>query len=372
VSRGHRKLSSALVIVGSIVALLAIFSIWANRQLLNTDNWVSTSDRLIANEKVDERLASYLAEEVFTGERLEAKLEEALPPRLTPLASVVAGGLHGLAPQVAQRLLEAPRVQGLWSEANRKAHEELLEVLDGGGTTVRTENGTVTLDLKPIVETLGERVGANELGEELPVGAGRLTIIHSDELEAAQKAVKLLRHLPIVLTLVALILFALAVWLAGPRRREALRAVGIGFVVAGAIVLLLRSLGGHYVVDALARSDAGKPAFEATWGIATSLLATVAKSALAFGVLVFLAAWLAGPTKIATRARREAAPYVRANGWTAYGAGAALFLVLVWWAPVVAFRKPLGMLILALLLAAGTELLRRQIVREAPGRSASP
>jgi len=363
--RGHRKLSTALVVVGTIVTLLAIFSIWANRQLLNTDNWVSTSDQLISNEKVDERLANYLAEEVFTGERLEAKLEEALPPKLTPLASVVAGGLHGLAPQIAQKLLEAPRVQALWSDANRKAHEELLEVLDGGGTTVSTENGTVTLDLKPIVETLGERVGANELGEELPVGAGRLTIIHSDELEAAQKGVKLLRHLPIVLTLLALILFGLAIWFAGPRRREALRAVGIGFVVAGAIVLLLRSLGGHYVVDALAKTETGKPAFDATWGIATSLLATVAKSALSFGILVFLAAWLAGPTKIATRLRSEAAPYVRANGWTAYGAAAALFLILVWWAPVVAFRKPLGMLILALLLAAGTELLRRQIVTEA-------
>lgn len=363
-AKGHRKLSLALVVVGTLVTLLAIFSIWANRQLLNTDNWVSTSDRLLTNEKVDERLANYLAEEVFTGERLEAKLEEALPPKLTPLASVVAGGLHGLAPQVAQRLLEAPKVQALWSDANRRAHEELLEVLDGGGTTVSTANGTVTLDLRPIVETVGERVGANELGEQLPAGAGRLTIIHSDELEAAQKGVKLLRHLPIVLTLLALILFALAIWFGGPRRREALRAVGIGFVVAGAIVLLLRSLGSHYVVDALAKSETGKPAFEEVWDIATSLLADVARSTLAFGVLVFLAAWLAGPTKIATRLRHEAVPYVRSSGATAYGAAAAVFLVLVAWAPVDAFRRPLGMLILAVLLAAGTALLSRQILRE--------
>src|ERR1700743_655245 len=279
---GHRKLSLALVVAGTIVTLLAIFSIWANRQLLNTDNWVSTSDRLLTNERVDERLADYLAEEVFTGERREAKLEEARPPKLAPLAGAVAGGLHGLAPQVAERLLEAPKVQGLWSDANRHAHEELLRVLDGGGTTVTTANGTVTLDLKPIVETLGKRVGAADLGDQLPVGAGRLTIIHSDELEAAQKGVKLLRHLPIVLTLLALILFGLAIWLAGPRRREALRAAGIGFIVAGAIVLLLRTLGGHYVVDALAKSDTGKPAFEAVWSIATSLLATVARSALTF------------------------------------------------------------------------------------------
>jgi hypothetical protein len=363
---GHRHWVTVLLVLGTLVTLLAIFSIWANRQLLNTDNWVSTSDRLLTNEKVDERLADYLAEEVFTGARLEAKLEEALPPKFAPLAGAVAGGLHGLAPQVAERLLEAPRVQALWSAANRRAHEELLQVLDGGGTTVSTENGTVTLDLRPLVESVGERVGANELGEQLPVGAGRLTIIHSDELEAAQKGVKLLRHLPIVLTLLALIFFGLAIWLAGPRRREALRAVGIGFVVAGVIVLLLRSLGGHYVVDALAKTDSGKPAFEEVWGIATSLLATVARSALAFGVLVFLAAWLAGPTALATALRREAAPYVRAHQAAAYVAAAALFLILVAWAPVAAFRKPLGMLVLAVLLAIGAELLRLQILREFP------
>jgi hypothetical protein len=363
---GPRKLSIALVVLGTIVTLLAIFSIWANRQLLNTDNWVSTSDRLLTNEKVDERLANYLAEEVFTGERLEARLEESLPPKLAPLASAVAGGLHGLAPQVAERLLEAPRLQALWSDANRKAHEELLEVLDGGGTTVSTANGTVTLDLKPLVETLGERVGISDLGEQLPVGAGRLTIIHSDELEAAQKGVKLLRHLPIVLTLLALVLFGLAIWFGGPRRREALRSVGLGFIVAAVIVLLLRTLGGHYVVDALAKSEAGKPAFEEVWSIATSLLATVAKSALAFGILVFLAAWVAGPTSIATALRREAAPYVRANQATAYVAAGVLFLLLVWWAPVDAFGRPLGMLILAVLLAVGAELLRRRILRDFP------
>jgi hypothetical protein len=357
---------AVLLVLGTLVTLLAIFSIWANRQLLNTDNWVSTSDRLLTNEKVDERLADYLAEEVFTGARLEAKLEEALPPKLAPLAGAVAGGLHGLAPQVAERLLEAPRVQALWSDANRRAHEELLQVLDGGGTTVSTANGTVTLDLQPLVDSVGERVGASELGEQLPAGAGRLTIIHSDELEAAQKGVKLLRRLPIVLTLLALILFGLAIWLAGPRRRQALRSVGVGFVVAGVLVLLLRSLGGHYVVDALAKSDTGKPAFEAVWGIATSLLATVARSALAFGVLVFLAAWLAGPTGLATALRREAAPYVRAHQATAYVTAAAIFLILVAWAPVAAFRKPLGMLVLAVLLAGGAELLRRQIVGEFP------
>jgi hypothetical protein len=372
---GHPRWVTALLILGTIVTLLAVFSIWANRQLLNTDNWVSTSDRLLANEHVEERLSAFIAEQVFANVDVKAKLEEALPPKLAPLAGAAAGGLHGLAPQVAERVLESPHTQEIWSAANRRAHEALLRVLDGGGDNISTENGNVVLELRPLVEQVGEQVGASDLAAKLPAGAGRITILHSDELSAAQKIVKLVRRLPVVLTLLALLLFGLAIFLAGPgRRRRALRSVGVGFVVAGVLALVLRSLGGGYVVDGLVKSDSVRPAADAVWGIGTSLLATVATSTIAFGLLVFLAALLAGPTRYAVALRRFAAPYVGEYRSSAYAAAAALFLILVAWAPVQAFRKPLGMLILAVLLAVGAEVLRLQILREfpRPRRSGGP
>jgi hypothetical protein len=363
---GHPRWVTALLILGTIVTLLAVFSIWANRQALNTDEWVHTSDHLLANEHVDEQLSTFIAAQVFAHVDVKKELEEALPAKLAPLASAAAGGLQGLAPQVAERVLESPHTQALWSEANRRAHEALLRVLNGGGDNVSTENGDVVLNLRPLVDQVGERVGASELGAKLPADAGRITILHSDELSTAQKIVKLVRRLPIVLTLLALVLFGLAVFLAGSRRRRALRSVGVGFVVAGVLALVLRGIGGHYVVDALAGSDTVRPAAQAVWDIGTSLLATVARSTVAFGVLVFLAAWLAGPTAPATGLRRAAAPHLRGHRWTAYGTAAALFLVLVAWAPVDAFRKPLGMLVLAILLAVGAEVMRLQILREFP------
>lgn len=363
--RGHPRWVAVLLVLGTIITLLAVFSIWANRQALNTDNWVSTADRLLANEHVDEQLSNFISEQVFEHVDVEKKLEEELPPKLSGLAGAAAGGLHSLAPQVALRVLESPRTQALWSEANRLAHEALLRVLDGGSGAVSTENGTVTLNLRPLVEEVGEQVGASELGEKLPPEAGKITILHSNELSLAQEIVKLVRRLPIVLTLLALLLFAGAIWLAEPRRK-ALRSVGICFVVAGVLALVLRAIGGHYVVDALASTDTVRPAAEAVWSIGTSLLVTVASSTIAFGILVFLAAWLAGPTSLATALRREAAPYVRAQRATAYLAAAVVFLILIVWQPVVAFGKPLGMLILAILLAVGAEILRRQILRDFP------
>ena len=72
---------------------------------------------------------------------------------------------------------------------------------------------------------------------KLPADAGTLTILRSDQISTAQDIAKLIRTLPVVLTLLVIVLYALAIWLAGPRRREALRSVGIGFVVAGAVAV---------------------------------------------------------------------------------------------------------------------------------------
>ena len=279
---GHRKLALALVILGTILAIVAVFSIWANRQALNTDNWVHTSDRILENKDVESRLSAFIAAQLFAHVDVKAELEKELPPKLAPLAGPTAAGLTQLAPEIAERALGSPRVQALWSTANRVAHESLLKLLDGGGDALSTEGGKVTLDLNEVLKKVSGQLGVGAgLATKIPPEAGKLTILRSDQISTAQKIAKLIRTLPIVLTLLVLILYGAAIYLAGPRRREAVRSVGLGLAIAGALVLTLRSVAGHAIANSLVAVDANKPAAEAVWSIATSLLATVATSALA-------------------------------------------------------------------------------------------
>jgi Short C-terminal domain len=364
---GHPRIVVALLLIATLLAFAAIFSIWVNRQALNTDNWVSTSDKLLQNEEVKTQLSNYLADELFANVDVQAELEKTFPPRLAPLAGPAAGALHQLAPQVAERALSTSQAESLWSAANRKAHEALLKILNDEGSAVSTSGGEVTLDLKSLVSESGGQLGiAGKLASKVPPDAGQLTILKSDQLSMAQDISKLIRRLPIVLTLLALLLYGLAIYLAGPRRRQALRSVGFGFVVAGVLSLLLRQVAGNTVIDALAGDESVKPAVEAVWSIGTGLLVTVAVSAITFGILLVIAAWLAGSTGIATALRREAAPYLRERRGTTYAAVALVFLVLVLWAPVAAFQKPIGLILLAALMVLGTEALRRQTATEFP------
>jgi len=364
---GHPKIAAALIGLATLLAVFAIFSIWANRQALNTDNWVNTSGKLLQNEDVRGQLSNYLADQLFANVDVQAELEAALPPKLEPLAGPAAGGLHQLAPQIAEKALENPHVQELWGEANRAAHLTLLKILDGEGSTVSTGGGEVKLDLGSPVSQIGGQLGVGgALASKIPANTGQITILKSDQLSTAQSIAQGIRDLPIVLTLLALLLYGLAIYLAGPRRRRALRSAGFGFIVAGALALIVRGLAGNEVVGALAANEAVKPAVEAVWSIGTSLLVTVASSAIAFGILVVIGAWLAGPTRPATALRREAAPYMREQPGATYAVAAIVWLALIAWAPIAAFHKPIGILLFALLFALGTELLRRQSLREFP------
>jgi hypothetical protein len=364
---GHPHIVAALLVAATLIAFLAIFSIWVNRQALNTDNWVDTSGKLLRNEEIRTQLSDYLADELFANVDVQAELEKTFPPRLAPLAGPATGALHQLAPQVAERALATSQAESLWRDANRAAHETLLKILNDEGSAVSTGNGEVTLDLASLVSESGGQLGiAGKLASKVPPDAGQLTILKSDQLSMAQDASSLVRHLPIVLTLLVLLLYGLAVYLAGPRRRQALRSVGFSFLVAGVLALILRQFAGSTVTDALAGNESVKPAVEAAWDIGTSLLVTVAVSAITFGILVVIAAWIAGPTRIARRLREEAAPYLRERPGTTYAVVGLVFLILVLWAPVVAFHKPIGLILLAVLMVLGTEALRRQTAVEFP------
>ena len=363
----RRRLALSLVVLASVVAFVAIFSVWVNRQVLNTENWTATSSRLLEEPVIRDRVAGFLVDELYANVDVESEIRAALPPRAQPLAGPAAGALRSFAERAAREVLARPRAQLAWEAANREAHQLLIKVLEGGGAIVSTQGGVVVLDLKNLLEETQARVGlGGRLRDRLPDDAAQITILESDQLDLAQDVFRTLRGLPVVLVSLSLLLFAIALAISPGWRRQAVRAYGIGFIAAGALALAAVAMLGDTVVGSLARTEAAEPAIEETWTIATTLLHEVAVSTIGYGVLMLAGALLAGPTGAATAVRRLLAPYLREPG-IAY-AGLALLLAagILWWAPTPATRNPVTALLLAVLIAIGFEALRRRTAREFP------
>ena len=369
--RAHRRLALVLIFIASLLTLLAIFAVWANRQLLNTDNWTKTSSELIENDAIRTQVSTFLVDELYTNVDVKGELEQVFEQVLRPagastLAGPAAGGLRTLAEKGVDTLLGRPVPQQVWENANRRAHKRLLFVIEGGGDVLSTSGGDVTLDLSALLSQTQANLGVGgRVQQRLPEGAAQIVLFKSTQLGAAQDVVRLLKTLAIVLVALALALFALAVFLARGWRREALRACGLGLLFAGAGGLVARALAGDAVVDALATTESVRPAAEAAWSIGTSLLKEVATATLIYGIVIVFAAWLAGPTAWAVGTRRGLAPYLREPRF-AWGGFAVIVLILVAWAPTPAFRLVIPAVILIGLLAVGVEALRRQTMREFP------
>jgi hypothetical protein len=365
----RRGLPLVLIGIASLLAVVTILALWANRQLLDTDNWTDTSSELLEDDAIRNQTAVFLVDQLYANIDVQDRLAEALPERVQPLAGPAAGALRDLAVRGTDALLTRPRAQELWEQANRRAHARLLDVVEGGGPVVSTEGGEVTLDLKELLGQTADRVGVGGRAEaRIPEDAAQITVMRSDSLELAQDAVGVLRAAAIVLVVLMLALFALAVGLASGWRREALRAAGFGLLLAGIAALVARALAGDAVVGALASTAAVEPAADAAWSISTSLMVEAASAAIVYGVVLVVAAWLAGRTAWATATRRTLAPYLREPG-VAYGVLAAIVLLLIAWGPTPALRQPLTALVLAALLALGVAALRRQVAREFPDAS---
>jgi hypothetical protein len=370
-SRARRRIALVLIVVATVLGLFAIFAIWANRQLLNTDNWTETSSELLENDAIRTQIADFLVAELYANVDVQGELERGFgqvvrPAAASALAGPAASGLRTFAENRLDDLLGRPIPQRAWEQANRRAHARFLDIVEGGGDVVSTTGGEVTLNLTSLLDRTQGGLGVGgRIADRLPEGAAQIVILRSSQLELAQDLVKALKALAIVLLVLCLGLFALGIFLARGWRREALRACGIGFLFAGAAALVIRALGGNAVVDALATTEAARPAAEAAWSIGTSLLAEAATAALIYGVVIVVASWVAGPTAWAVATRRNLAPYLREPhlAWSAYG---IVVLVLVAWAPTPAFRQPILALLLIGLLALGLEALRRLTAREYP------
>ncbi len=372
--RTRSILAWVLFALGTLVILVGSLTLWVKRQALDTDAWVDTSSQLLEDDEVRMALSVYIVDQLYASADPQAVLEERLPTNLQGLAGPIAGALRQPAVEGVDRFLQRPRVQDLWEDVNRVAHQELIAVLeDDTRGNITTGSGVVTLNLRTLVVNIGTELGfGDELDARLPQDVGQIEILQSDELEAAQTGVKLIKWMSWLVILIAFACYAGAVWLARGRRAM-LRNVGAALFIVGILLLVIRRVVGNYIVDALSSGESVRDAIGHSWLIGTNLLAEVAWALIIYGIVILIGTLLAGPMRYATRARGAIAPNLRDRPEIGWGILAVLYLLLVLWGPVPALRNWLGILLLGALVALGFEAFRRVAIGElGPGDTAPP
>lgn len=366
-TRGRRILVNVLIGVTTVLLIVGIFAVWANRLLFSPDNWSKTSTELLQHPAVRSTTANYLVDQLYANVDVAATIESALPPRLEPLAAPVAGALRNGAVQAVELALTRPRVQDLWAQANRRADQAFIAIVEGGKGPVGVNQGEVSLNLGAILNTVADRLGlSSTLSSKLPPNVANLTVLKANQLKYVQNGGKAIKGLALWLTILVPVLYALAVFLARGNRRRTLMAVGLSGILAGAVVLLGRSILENQITGALTSEASLQTTIRAVYAITSSILANVAGACILGGAVLIIAGWFAGPARPAYAARRWLAPFLRAHQVEAYAITLAAMVLLFAWNPLPATGKPAGIIVFTALALLGMYVLIRQTAREFP------
>jgi hypothetical protein len=368
----HPFAVAILLGLAALVGVVAIGSIWANRELLDTGSWVSVSGRMLENRQVRHRLAAFLAEELVAEAEGEIEAvggegvaEEVLPP------------LRREAPELAERVMRTRQFRVVWLQANRSGHRALVRILDERGVAANG-SGAVVIDLTPALRELANSLSRTKLARELGVGdlaalvepgAARIEVLEAEELEQAQDVVRAIRDLPVPATIAFIVLVGLALLLGRARLRRTVGWAGLCLVATGALALLARALAGHEIIDTLLSRDADREAAEAAWSIATSKVVDLSVAAIGLGALIALFALLLGESAVAVGVRRALAPLLQtplARVWMLLVA-VLVVLGLIAWAPIAAVERPLGIVLFAAVILGGAMALARKTILDGDG-----
>lgn len=331
--RGRGRLAAALLILGGLLLLAASPALWLRATALNTDRWTETVSPLPSSEPVADALAEYTVSEVIGEENL-LQLSGLLPDRFDALPGTASARLNGLAEGIASEAIASPAFEGVWSAANRAAHEAALAALDGDVHPALQEDGMVVLDLSPIISSLREEITA--AGVDLPAagpGDGRIEVISLERRSAIVRSLDLLRRGAPALAVLAVLLLIGSVLVAA-RRPRALTWVGVVVAVVGAGTLALLRVG-RSETEAAAAAEVDAAAVVEVWDVLARSLVVQSLAITILGLVIAAAGWALGSSPSALRMRREpgareappgdALPALRVGGVVA-----ALLLVLLW------------------------------------------
>ena len=393
--RGRTATAIVLVVVGLILSPVAVISAWARLELVDTDRFVATFAPLADEPAVQ----AYLADEVtavieeqvdiaaLTSDIFDGLQQLDLPPRaqqaLALLEAPATQGLQSLVSSVVDRLVQSDAFADIWATALRASHRAFVAAVedDPGGALAISGDGTVSVELGPIVEAVKDRLEQQGVGfaSAIPVVDRSIEVVQSDAFVLVETVYALAVAAGTWLPLICLALMVAGV-LVAPRRIVALMWTSAGLALSMAIMASGVGIGRLYFVSAVSPSIMPASTARALYGGLVELMLNTIVAIFVLAVLVAVIAWFSGPWRPARAMRRWATSGFAAirRAGASYGVttgsfgialdkwrSAAYLLIALVAAAVVLFNRPvtIGLVVstvlIALLAVLLVELLRR-------------
>ncbi|HWH99943.1 MAG TPA: hypothetical protein VNT27_06410, partial [Propionibacteriaceae bacterium] len=264
--RGWTVLAAVLIVLGCLMAPLAVVSGWAKSTLTDTDTFVATYAPLARNPEVQSFVVDQAAAAINQNVNIEQYIADVIDGvkelGTRPLASAALDSLKEPATQGVQTVIRNG-IEGFvyseafaqsWERALRVSHTQLLATLqnDPQALIAAQEDGTIGIQLGPIVEDVKAALLARDLSiaSRIPPVDRTIPIAQSDQIPTIQAAYRAIIAVGSWLPWAALIFLAAGV-LVARRRSVALVWAALGLGLSMLLLVLGFTIGRGLLLTAV-------------------------------------------------------------------------------------------------------------------------
>ncbi len=325
-----------LILLASILAPLSVLAQWAHSEIGDTDRYLETVSPLAEDPAVQSAITDRVTQEIVEAVDLQSVTDEALtalsgqsfiPERaagvLPSLSAPLAGAIESFVHERVQRVVESDTFEQAWVEANRQAHEQMVNVLTGADTdSVEITDTAVTINISSFVAAARELLIEDgfRFAERIPTINASFTIFESADIGRAQKAFAFLDALATVLPFIVLGLILAAVWIAKDRRKAWLGAA-LGVAASMLLLGLGLNLARPFYLDAIPSEVLPGAAAASIYDALTQFIRVALRAVLVVSLAIALAAVLMAPSGAGAAVRRGVGSGIGRLRDSATGAG---------------------------------------------------
>ena len=315
--RWRAPVSAVLIVLGCVLAPVAVLGVWASNQVSNTDRYVANVTPLIGDPAIQGALSTKITSAITSQLDVNALVNQAAgqlsksnAPRLSTLlknfSGPISSGIDGVVGTAVSRVVASPAMARVWVQANRTAHAGIVKVLSGQGNgAVDVVNGKVTISLGPFI-TQAEQALTKQgfsLAAKLPPVNPTFPLFEAPNLSKAQAGYRLINTLKWVLPFLSLALFAAGVYVARGRRRA---LVGAALGLSGSMIVLGAALAiarGIYL-NSVPQSTLPANAAAVLYDTLVRFVKDGLRLLLLVGLVIAAGAFFTGPSGVAVKTRR--------------------------------------------------------------------
>ena len=159
-----------LLVIGLLLFALAVPTVWLNRTIMDTDQWVATVGPLASDPAIQNAVADKVSTALFAKVDVEAEIRSRVPTEVPPvivnfLAPQVAAQIETYADKLIYQVVHSDQFAKVWTETMRATQQAFVAAIEGGGPggKITTTNGVITLYTDQFVSAAQERLAATKI-----------------------------------------------------------------------------------------------------------------------------------------------------------------------------------------------------------------